>query len=86
MVVNENKASSSKSSKEMISNEQQQCVGGNNNKPNGLKSRLLLLQVTILGLAWLAGFCCRLFAVIRFESIIHEFDPWYVDCHLGLII
>ncbi|KAH9416653.1 Dolichyl-diphosphooligosaccharide--protein glycosyltransferase subunit stt3b [Dermatophagoides pteronyssinus] len=79
MVVNENKAGSSKSSKEMISNEQQQqqCVGGNNNKPNGLKSRLLLLQVTILGLAWLAGFCCRLFAVIRFESIIHEFDPWF---------
>ena len=37
-----------------------------------------LLRVVILGLAWLAGFSSRLFAVIRFESIIHEFDPWYV--------
>lgn len=41
------------------------------------QSRLLLLQVTVLGLAWLNGFCSRLFAVIRFESIIHEFDPWF---------
>lgn len=40
-------------------------------------SRQSLLRVTVLGLAWLAGFCSRLFAVIRFESIIHEFDPWY---------
>ena len=23
------------------------------------------------------GFASRLFAVIRFESIIHEFDPWF---------
>ena len=35
-----------------------------------------LLVFTILLLAWLAGFLSRLFAVIRFESIIHEFDPW----------
>uniref|UniRef100_A0A4W5LHZ8 Uncharacterized protein n=1 Tax=Hucho hucho TaxID=62062 RepID=A0A4W5LHZ8_9TELE len=35
-----------------------------------------LLSFTILFLAWLAGFSARLFAVIRFESIIHEFDPW----------
>ena len=41
------------------------------------QSRQSLLRVTVLGLAWLAGFCSRLFAVIRFESIIHEFDPWY---------
>ncbi|KAH7643793.1 hypothetical protein HUG17_6155 [Dermatophagoides farinae] len=74
-MVNDSKAGSSKSStisKEMISNEQQHA-----GKPNGTKSRLLLLQVTVLGLAWLAGFCSRLFAVIRFESIIHEFDPWF---------
>lgn len=37
-----------------------------------------LITVTVLTLAWLAGFASRLFAVIRFESIIHEFDPWYV--------
>lgn len=35
-----------------------------------------LITATVLTLAWLAGFASRLFAVIRFESIIHEFDPW----------
>lgn len=35
-----------------------------------------LLTFFILSLAWLVGFSSRLFAVIRFESIIHEFDPW----------
>lgn len=40
-----------------------------------------LITVTVLSLAWLAGFASRLFAVIRFESIIHEFDPWYVSPH-----
>jgi dolichyl-diphosphooligosaccharide--protein glycosyltransferase len=37
-----------------------------------------LLTFVVLALACLAAFCSRLFAVIRFESIIHEFDPWYV--------
>jgi len=36
-----------------------------------------LLTFIILGLAWIVGFSSRLFAVIRFESIIHEFDPWF---------
>ena len=35
-----------------------------------------LIVFVVLALAWLAGFSSRLFAVIRFESIIHEFDPW----------
>ncbi|XP_025084661.1 dolichyl-diphosphooligosaccharide--protein glycosyltransferase subunit STT3B-like [Pomacea canaliculata] len=42
--------------------------------PGGWKS---LLTFIILALTWLAGFSSRLFAVIRFESIIHEFDPWF---------
>lgn len=42
--------------------------------PGGWKS---LLTFFILTLAWLAGFSSRLFSVIRFESIIHEFDPWF---------
>jgi len=42
--------------------------------PLGVKS---LVVFTVLLLAWLAGFLSRLFAVIRFESIIHEFDPWF---------
>ncbi|KAF2892466.1 hypothetical protein ILUMI_13685 [Ignelater luminosus] len=36
-----------------------------------------LIIFTVLLLAWIAGFSSRLFAVIRFESIIHEFDPWF---------
>lgn len=38
-----------------------------------------LLTVVILVLACVAAFSSRLFAVIRFESIIHEFDPWYAE-------
>nr|CAD7260079.1 unnamed protein product [Timema shepardi] len=34
-----------------------------------------LITFTVLLLAWISGFSSRLFAVIRFESIIHEFDP-----------
>ena len=37
-----------------------------------------LLIIVVLLLACIVGFSSRLFAVIRFESIIHEFDPWYV--------
>ena len=37
-----------------------------------------LLIIVVLVLACVVGFSSRLFAVIRFESIIHEFDPWYV--------
>ncbi|PAA62221.1 hypothetical protein BOX15_Mlig021416g1 [Macrostomum lignano] len=36
-----------------------------------------LITVFVLGLAWIAGFSSRLFSVIRYESIIHEFDPWF---------
>ncbi|CAD6231946.1 GSCOCG00001667001-RA-CDS [Cotesia congregata] len=36
-----------------------------------------LITFTILLLAWISGFASRLFAIIRFESIIHEFDPWF---------
>uniref|UniRef100_A0A672NKY6 Dolichyl-diphosphooligosaccharide--protein glycosyltransferase subunit STT3B n=1 Tax=Sinocyclocheilus grahami TaxID=75366 RepID=A0A672NKY6_SINGR len=36
-----------------------------------------LLSFTILSLACVCGFISRLFAVIRFESLIHEFDPWF---------
>lgn len=47
--------------------------------PNQLNNKAgisSLLVFTILLLAWISGFSSRLFAVIRFESIIHEFDPW----------
>ncbi|ORZ40685.1 Oligosaccharyl transferase STT3 subunit-domain-containing protein [Catenaria anguillulae PL171] len=35
------------------------------------------LQVIILGLIFAVAFFTRLFSVIRFESVIHEFDPWF---------
>lgn len=38
---------------------------------------LTTTKVATIITAWLAGFLSRLFAVIRFESIIHEFDPWF---------
>uniref|UniRef100_A0A4W6C7Z3 dolichyl-diphosphooligosaccharide--protein glycotransferase n=1 Tax=Lates calcarifer TaxID=8187 RepID=A0A4W6C7Z3_LATCA len=43
-------------------------------QPAGWQS---LLSLNILFVAWVVGFSSRLFAVIRFESIIHEFDPWF---------
>jgi dolichyl-diphosphooligosaccharide--protein glycosyltransferase len=39
--------------------------------------RTLLVIVTLTAI-WITGFMTRLFSVIRYESIIHEFDPWYV--------
>lgn len=35
------------------------------------------LQFFILILIWLLGFLVRIFSIIRYESIIHEFDPWF---------
>ena len=36
------------------------------------------LRMVILGTVGVMGFATRLFSVVRFESIIHEFDPWCV--------
>lgn len=47
---------------------------GGLSQPAGCQS---LLSFTILLLACVCGFSSRLFAVIRFESLIHEFDPWW---------
>ncbi|XP_065194399.1 dolichyl-diphosphooligosaccharide--protein glycosyltransferase subunit STT3B-like [Sycon ciliatum] len=41
---------------------------------DGSKSLLIFV---VLALAWFLGFSSRLFSVLRFESIIHEFDPWF---------
>ena len=37
-----------------------------------------LLKFVILILIWVVSFSSRMFSVVRFESIIHEFDPWCV--------
>ncbi|XP_012274397.1 dolichyl-diphosphooligosaccharide--protein glycosyltransferase subunit STT3A [Orussus abietinus] len=36
-----------------------------------------LLKLTILSLAAVLSFATRLFSVLRFESVIHEFDPYF---------
>ncbi|KAK0672870.1 family 66 putative glycosyltransferase [Cercophora samala] len=41
------------------------------------KSTRSVLRVIILALIAGASIASRLFSVIRFESIIHEFDPWF---------
>jgi len=48
--------------------------GGGVMNPAGSKSLLVFI---VLALCCILGFSSRLFAVIRFESIIHEFDPWF---------
>jgi len=42
--------------------------------PTGVKT---LLVFVILSCICITGFMVRLFSVIRYESIIHEFDPWF---------
>uniref|UniRef100_A0A0N4Z0E6 Dolichyl-diphosphooligosaccharide--protein glycosyltransferase subunit STT3A n=1 Tax=Parastrongyloides trichosuri TaxID=131310 RepID=A0A0N4Z0E6_PARTI len=41
------------------------------------KQQLFLLKLVILTLSCIVAFASRLFAVIRFESIIHEYDPYF---------
>lgn len=36
-----------------------------------------ILKISILGWICVLAFCCRVFSVIRYESVIHEFDPWF---------
>ncbi|KAA8496389.1 Dolichyl-diphosphooligosaccharide--protein glycosyltransferase subunit STT3B [Porphyridium purpureum] len=45
----------------------------------GLSQRQLavILRVCTLGTIWAVAFCIRMFSVLRYESIIHEFDPWF---------
>ncbi|KAJ3181134.1 oligosaccharyl transferase stt3 subunit [Gaertneriomyces sp. JEL0708] len=40
-------------------------------------SESVWLKVTILSLISILAFASRLFSVLRFESVIHEFDPWF---------
>ncbi|KAJ3092940.1 oligosaccharyl transferase stt3 subunit [Quaeritorhiza haematococci] len=40
-------------------------------------SESIWLRVVVLSLVGILAFSSRLFSVIRFESVIHEFDPWF---------
>ena len=35
------------------------------------------MKYAILGIISLLAFSIRLFAVVRYESVIHEFDPYF---------
>jgi len=37
----------------------------------------VLLRIIVLSLIYVLAFCTRLFSVLRFESVIHEFDPYF---------
>uniref|UniRef100_A0A914HWW0 Dolichyl-diphosphooligosaccharide--protein glycosyltransferase subunit STT3A n=1 Tax=Globodera rostochiensis TaxID=31243 RepID=A0A914HWW0_GLORO len=41
------------------------------------KQKETLLKLVVLSLSAIVSFTVRLFAVIRFESVIHEFDPYF---------
>lgn len=41
------------------------------------KQNEALLRTLILSLICIVSFCIRLFSILRYESIIHEFDPWF---------
>ena len=41
------------------------------------KQQELLLRVSALALVYVLAFAVRLFSVLRYESMIHEFDPYF---------
>ncbi|XP_020581762.1 LOW QUALITY PROTEIN: dolichyl-diphosphooligosaccharide--protein glycosyltransferase subunit STT3B [Phalaenopsis equestris] len=41
------------------------------------KQQELLIRVSILALVYVLAFAIRLFSVLRYESMIHEFDPYF---------
>jgi len=42
-----------------------------------LKEYAPVFKIVILALIAILAFTVRVFSVIRFESVIHEFDPWF---------
>ena len=36
-----------------------------------------IIKIVILSMICVLAFCVRIFSVIRYESVIHEFDPWF---------
>jgi hypothetical protein len=45
--------------------------------PQDLSGIPVIVRYGILGLICLLSFAIRLFAVVRYESVIHEFDPYF---------
>jgi asparagine N-glycosylation enzyme membrane subunit Stt3 len=45
--------------------------------PQDLSGIPTIVKFGILGVICLLSFAIRLFAVVRYESVIHEFDPYF---------
>jgi len=43
----------------------------------GIEKQQMFLKLTILSSAMILAFSTRLFSVLRYESVIHEFDPYF---------
>ncbi|RZC35510.1 dolichyl-diphosphooligosaccharide--protein glycosyltransferase subunit STT3A [Asbolus verrucosus] len=52
-------------------------LGKKNPTANNAEKQETLLTLSILTLAAILSFATRLFSVLRFESVIHEFDPYF---------
>jgi dolichyl-diphosphooligosaccharide--protein glycosyltransferase len=62
------------STKPTTQHHQQHQQNSNLFNPAGVTTLLIVVSLACI---YITGFMVRLFSVIRYESIIHEFDPWF---------
>jgi dolichyl-diphosphooligosaccharide--protein glycosyltransferase len=74
ILTTESELDTNDSSKKRLSSSLTMSATSSLLSPTGLTS---LITFIVLTCAYISGFMSRLFSVIRFESIIHEFDPWF---------
>lgn len=74
-----NGAAKSGSSASSSPSKSSDLLGGFSPKTLKLKTKQqeLLIRVSILCLVYVLAFMTRLFSVLRYESMIHEFDPYF---------
>jgi len=74
LLTTESEGNTNINSKKRLSSSSNMLATSSLLSPTGLTS---LISFIVLTCAYISGFMSRLFSVIRFESIIHEFDPWF---------
>jgi hypothetical protein len=74
ILTTESELNTNVNSKKRLSSSSNMLATSSLLSPTGLTS---LISFVVLTCAYISGFMSRLFSVIRFESIIHEFDPWF---------
>lgn len=65
------------SSVKLVSRPTSSTTGFFKQTANFMNAHKSALRILILTMIALMGFGQRLFSIVRFESIIHEFDPWF---------